>query len=452
MAGLRLSTAAMPARSLQATPKTRQRSGMKQRQLLQQQLHQEEKKNDVFLTNFTPVSPPLVRTQEELHRRLIAIHSESAAARDPSSLHDIEAKVDKYCCKAPNIEQRGFYSSTVFSPSEELPDLTARMEVHADVATNQIFEQALHSKVKPTHVLMHVTCTGYDSPTPAQRFASHHGWNYTLVRNCYHHGCYAAVPAVEMSAALLSPGSGYSNATIVHTELCSLHVRAAQTVPSAERCVFQSLFSDGAIAYDLLDASANEVTLAQQASLKLLAVKEILLPDSLEHMTWMPNALNFEMSLSKVCTSFLQADALVSVSATRASTIAIASIFHRALQEVPSLLMSNLDDGLKQLLQKAGVRLEDENIQPLYAIHPGGSKILDFAQQRTMGGLADEQLHHSREVLRLKGNMSSATLPHVWHGILNDPAVPDQTLVLSAAFGPGLTLSMAAMRVHKPGY
>ena len=36
--------------------------------------------------------------------------------------------------------------------------------------------------------------------------------------------------------------------------------------------------------------------------------------------------------------------------------------------------------------------------------------------------------------------MSSATLPHVWMRLLEDDAVASGTLVVSLAFGPGLTI------------
>jgi len=55
---------------------------------------------------------------------------------------------------------------------------------------------------------------------------------------------------------------------------------------------------------------------------------------------------------------------------------------------------------------------------------------LDAAQVRT-----------SREVLRDHGNMSSATLPHVWMRLAGDPQVAPGTLIPSLAFGPGLTVA-----------
>jgi predicted naringenin-chalcone synthase len=44
------------------------------------------------------------------------------------------------------------------------------------------------------------------------------------------------------------------------------------------------------------------------------------------------------------------------------------------------------------------------------------------------------------------GNMSSATLPHIWSGLLDDAACLPGTLVASFAFGPGLTVCGALFR------
>jgi predicted naringenin-chalcone synthase len=42
--------------------------------------------------------------------------------------------------------------------------------------------------------------------------------------------------------------------------------------------------------------------------------------------------------------------------------------------------------------------------------------------------------------------MSSCTLPHVWAALLADPSVRDGELILSLAFGPGLTMAAGLMR------
>lgn len=114
--------------------------------------------------------------------------------------------------------------------------------------------------------------------------------------------------------------------------------------------------------------------------------------------------------------------------------------------QVPTLLMENLESGFAKLLDKARIDIDEED-NVVYAIHPGGPKIVDMAQESL--GCADHQVKHSKEVLSSNGNMSSATLPSIWRRMLMDKeTVPDQSLILSAAFGPGLTLAMVALRKH----
>jgi len=71
-------------------------------------------------------------------------------------------------------------------------------------------------------------------------------------------------------------------------------------------------------------------------------------------------------------------------------------------------------------------------------VHPGGPKIID--RVREVLELDEPQVRASRDVLHDFGNMSSATLPHIWMRLLADPAVPRGTLIPSLAFGPGLTV------------
>jgi predicted naringenin-chalcone synthase len=59
--------------------------------------------------------------------------------------------------------------------------------------------------------------------------------------------------------------------------------------------------------------------------------------------------------------------------------------------------------------------------------------------------LTDHQVAASRDILFRFGNMSSATLPHIWMSLLGDDAVRPGTHVVSLAFGPGLTVSAALM-------
>ena len=59
--------------------------------------------------------------------------------------------------------------------------------------------------------------------------------------------------------------------------------------------------------------------------------------------------------------------------------------------------------------------------------------------------LDEGQVAASRRVLHDYGNMSSATLPHIWMRLLADPDVPRGTLIPSFAFGPGLSVCGALL-------
>ena len=83
----------------------------------------------------------------------------------------------------------------------------------------------------------------------------------------------------------------------------------------------------------------------------------------------------------------------------------------------------------------------------VFAIHPGGPKILDHVEK--LLSIDPRKNAHSHAVLRERGNMSSATLPHIRERILADRSILPGTPVLSLAFGPGLTICGKVARVDK---
>jgi alkylresorcinol/alkylpyrone synthase len=106
-------------------------------------------------------------------------------------------------------------------------------------------------------------------------------------------------------------------------------------------------------------------------------------------------------------------------------------------REVPVKIKTCLHSFLRDLISKSPYQLADIIKHSIFAIHPGGPKIIDSIQDTL--GLADAQLRISREVLFENGNMSSATLPFVWQKLL-EQNIESKQLVVSLAFGPGLTI------------
>ena len=82
----------------------------------------------------------------------------------------------------------------------------------------------------------------------------------------------------------------------------------------------------------------------------------------------------------------------------------------------------------------------------VFAIHPGGPKIIDSIAHGL--DLSEEQVSASIKILKSRGNMSSATLPHVWQQILSEN-YEDRQPIVSLAFGPGLSIFGSIFEISK---
>ena len=277
----------------------------------------------------------------------------------------------------------------------------ARTLLYRDAAV-EVFEKLLEGVDQPPEDLIHVTCTGYVSPSPAQIHIQKRGWSRaTKVTHAYHMGCYAAFPAVRQALGFLKCSHG--RVDVVHTEMCSLHVNPRDHAP--EQMVVQSLFSDGFIRYSLHESPPAA------GSLEVLSVQEEVIPDTVSAMTWLTGDFGMKMTLSK---------------------------------DVPPLISAELKGFIDRLMSQSGLSFEREKPEMIFAIHPGGPKILGQVSESL--NLIEGQVRHSRRVLFEHGNMSSATIPHIWEKILEDIQVLPGTLVLSLAFGPGLTICGALLQ------
>jgi predicted naringenin-chalcone synthase len=280
---------------------------------------------------------------------------------------------------------------------------TERSLLFAEVV-NDAFQRFYAAGEPPPAALLHVTCTGYVSPSGAQLLAARRGWlTDTEVIHLYHMGCYAALPGIRVAAGLAA--AGRSRVDLVHTELCTLHLDPRDH--SAEQLIAQMLFADGLIRYSLVPESEA----ARGPRLLLCAAREQLVPDSEADMTWSLSDHGMQITLSR---------------------------------QVPERIRPVVGDFIQALAGKADLRAEELRERAIFAVHPGGPRIID--QVGEVLGLREPQLAASNAILAAYGNMSSATLPHIWQAILDDAAVPSGTPVVSLAFGPGLTISGAILR------
>ncbi|MBA3539466.1 MAG: naringenin-chalcone synthase [Deltaproteobacteria bacterium] len=368
-----------------------------------------------LLTDFRATRPRHEVSQVRLLAWLVDAHVEAETARAEldgaarAAFASRMAAAVKHCaCPPAQIGTRGVVIGDIGAADWDanlIYDLRRHPHGQGSGARTRLFAEEVDAyfttayaddPVAP-HDLIHVTCTGYISPSGAQKLVSRRGWGgSTRVTHAYQMGCYAALPAVRIAAGFRASASQLEHqADIVHTELCSLHLDP--TDHRIEQLVVQSLFADGLIRYSMVNDDGR-------SGLRLLALHERILHDSSHAMAWMVADWGMQMVLGR---------------------------------DVPERVASSLRAFVIELFQRAGLPIE-RLADSMLAVHPGGPRILD--RVRDVLELDEGQLRTSREVLFDHGNMSSATLPHIWMRLVDDARVPRGTLIPSLAFGPGLTV------------
>lgn len=357
------------------------------------------------LVDFTSIAPKHSRPQQDGMAWLARAHTQAESLLtkdlkfDREAFHEKMKKLIHRLGSGASIGSRSFeiddFSHSDFS-SMSVFDLrkhpaglgaSARMEFFSK-STLGVMERFYPAGHKAPQGIVHVTCTGYVSPSAAQRIVDLRAWNeHTTVTHLYHMGCAAAFPAIRVALGF------HQNTDIVHTEQCTLHLNP--TIRDFEQIVMQILFADGFIKYTTAELSDP------RPGLEVIALAEKIVPHSQEAMTWVMSDWGMKMTLAR---------------------------------EVPELIGAELKKFLSQLPDWQDSFYQDA----IFAIHPGGPKIIDQVQK--LLGLRDDQIQWSRDVLFERGNMSSATLPHVWQKLLKDPAVNPGKVIVSMAFAPGLTI------------
>lgn len=395
----------------------------------------------IILSNFHPILVSELFEQEKLNQyikflyyhfqntpKLESITNSNKMEDELVSFDYISEQVDKYSIPAESINKRQtIIFEGVRDYIENIEKVTSplnyRFPEGFEVKEGQTFGPKIEVRMewfkkkmryvfnhfyskndtKPEN-LIHVTCSGYSSPSVAQEAVIERNWNTVQVTHSYHMGCYGAFPAIRTARSLIAASLENGRTDVVHTELLSAHLNLTEFSPA--NTMICSLFSDGFIGYSLYEENSfmNDKTVKEKKGLRILASHEVIIPDSLEDMSWDLGEYNFLMTLSK---------------------------------RVPVFIRKNIKSFLMTLCEKSGVNLDAEKHQMYFAIHPGGPKIIDYVVSEI--GIPDYQAHWSYDVLRNHGNMSSATIPYILNNIINDGSIQSGTKIIAMAFGPGLT-------------
>jgi alkylresorcinol/alkylpyrone synthase len=190
-------------------------------------------------------------------------------------------------------------------------------------------------------------------------------------------------------------------ALVLAVEFSSLTFQARDA--SATNMVAAALFADGGAAAVLLGA---EHPRAGRSSIEFMSTASYFMTDSLGAMGYDVVDSGFKLVLDK---------------------------------RLPDFLRGKLRPMVVEFLGQNGVTFEQVSA---FAVHPGGRKVMDVAEEEL--GLSPAQIECSRSVLRDHGNMSSATILFVLDRALKNLA-PDE-FALGIGFGPGFAIELSLWR------
>lgn len=253
-----------------------------------------------------------------------------------------------------------------------------------------------------TH-LISFSCTGMYAPGIDMELIRELELNLNIERTCINFmGCYAAFNAIKI-ANHIARSQPDAVILVVGTEICSIHNKISK---ETDQLIANAIFGDGASAVLIMNAHVNKFT---GIRLGLNAFYTEFSP-STHDMVWEIGDFGFNLKLS----------AYVPV------------IIENGIGELTEKLLNNTE-------------LVEENTL-LYAIHPGGTAILNACEKALK--ITKEQNEISYKVLREYGNMSSVTVLFVLKEYMQTLTGKDKgKKILSCAFGPGVTMESMLLEV-----
>lgn len=360
------------------------------------------------ITAIGTANPPCRRSQQET--------SDFICAHFP--LTPTEKRLLKSIYKATGIEYRHsiigdygkmpdeftFFPTNLSSPFPRTAERMKMYQAHAPAlaicAIKKCLSQLKQMSVADITHLITVSCTGMYAPGIDIDIIQQLQLNPTTERTAINFmGCYGAFNAFKVANAICKANPS-ANVLIVCIEICTIHFQQKMTL---DNLLANAIFSDGAAAI---------LVQGQPQQDKYLTFESFycdLLPNAGKAMSWHIADEGFDIVLSSY---------------------------------IPDLLKSSISDFFHRLLHQANITTSDID---LYAIHPGGIKILQACEAAL--AISKDKNKYAYEVLQQFGNMSSATIPFLLKKIFDDLTTSDHhKTIFSCAFGPGLTLESMLLK------
>jgi predicted naringenin-chalcone synthase len=359
--------------------------------------------------------PGRPHAQQDLERFMRAVHAfDGPDARRLRTLYRRSGIERRHSCLTHDFTSESDRSPAAFfgrndadGASRHAPSTADRMRVYEREAPPLALAACAKLLREPgapgpraiDHVFV-VSCTGFAAPGLDVELVSSLDLRPDVGRTLIgFQGCQGGLSALRL-ADYFCRAKPDGVALVVCVELCTLHFQREAT---DENLVANALFADGAAAVLVVGPDA----VGGGPSFRIREVFTRMQGRDRELMTWRVSDLGFVMGLSSLLPRAVAREARATFATELAMTI------------------------------------DDLQAQAFWAVHPGGSAILD-AVERALE-LHPRALDPSRQVLRRFGNMSSPTIFFVLREILDDPALAGPGFAM--AFGPGL--SIEAARIEK---
>ena len=303
---------------------------------------------------------------------------------------------------ASDIEYRHLaFDIATFSPDETADDLHQRFEEHSVILAKAAVERSLSDyaiRREDIDYVVAVSCTGYLCPGLSAILVKELGLRTNVQRaDLIGMGCAGAMPGFQRAYEYVKAYPD-RNALLVAVEVCSA---CYYVDDSLETVVGNAICGDGASAVVVGNHGAGMGPEIVQF--------ETLLDPSLIH------TVGFAFREGK-----------------------LRIVLSKDIRDVAGILAKKVID---QILRKNGLHQKDVRH---WIVHSGGRKVIDAVKNEI--GLSEEQLVHSRSVLRNFGNMSSPTVLFVLNETVKHAAPQRGDLGIMLAMGPGLAIEGALVR------
>ncbi len=338
-----------------------------------------------------------------------ALQFDEQHTRKLKALYRVSGIGQRYSVLEDYTKQNGEFTFYPNTPNlEPFPTVQQRMDLYrahaVDLSENAIRQCLTGTSTVLTDIthLITVSCTGMYAPGLDIELVERLELSPSVQRTAVNFmGCYAAFNAIKLADAICK-SSPEAKVMMVCTEICTIHF---QKHAEQDHLVSNALFGDGAAAVLMQGIPSTDICLELQSFHCDLA------PAGKRDMAWHIGDTGFEMTLSSY---------------------------------VPDLIKKGIKELTDSLLQGLKTKISEIN---LFAIHPGGRRILEVIEQEL--GMTRDDNRFAYKVLKEFGNMSSATVLFVLKALMDSLTSKDEDEpILSFAFGPGLTLESMLLKVH----